>query len=52
MLGLTSPCTWAEIKAAYRKAMKKCHPDVGGTNAQARQGNAAYEAVNEHFEGL
>jgi hypothetical protein len=52
VLGLTSPCTWAEIKAAYRKAMKKWHPDVGGTNARAREVNAAFEALEGHFEGL
>jgi hypothetical protein len=32
--------------------MLKCHPDVGGTNAEARRVNAAYEAVKEHYEGL
>jgi hypothetical protein len=45
VLGLSYPCTRQEIKAAYRKSMLKCHPDVGGTNAEAARVNAAYEAV-------
>ena len=52
VLGLTYPCTREVIKAAYRKAMLKCHPDVGGTNAEAARVIAAYEAVEEHLEGL
>jgi DnaJ-class molecular chaperone len=52
VLGLTCPCTREQIKAAYRKAMLKSHPDVGGTNAEARRVNAAYEAVKGHFEGV
>jgi hypothetical protein len=51
VLGLTFPCTMEQIKVAYRKAMLKWHPDVGGTNAQARAVNAAYELVKTHFEG-
>jgi hypothetical protein len=52
VLGLTYPCIREVIKPAYRKAMLKCHPDVGGTNAQARRVNAAYEAIKKHLEGL
>jgi DnaJ-class molecular chaperone len=52
VLGLTCPCTREEFKAAYRKAMLKCHPDVGGTNVEAARVNVAYEAIEEHFEGL
>jgi DnaJ-class molecular chaperone len=52
VLGLSYPCTREEIKAAYRQSMLKCHPDVGGTNAEARRVIAAYEAVKEHFEGV
>lgn len=45
LLGLSPPCTEAEIKKAYKALALKYHPDKAGTSSEDRmkQLNAAYE---------
>ena len=42
MTGKVTP----EAKKAYRKAVKKTHPDYGGSAAEFRKVQAAWEALN------
>ena len=42
-LGLSFPCTTAEVKAAYRRLVKQAHPDQGGSQAEFLKLQAAYE---------
>lgn len=42
-LGLTFPCTVAEVKAAYRRLVKQVHPDQGGNHDEFLKLQAAYE---------
>ena len=34
LLGLSLPCTMAQVKAAYRKRVKQFHPDHGGSHEE------------------
>lgn len=43
LLGLSLPCTLAEVKAAYRKRVKQTHPDHGGGQGEFLALQAAYE---------
>lgn len=43
ILGLRSPFTLLELKAAYRKAALKTHPDCGGTEAGFHKVDNAYD---------
>jgi hypothetical protein len=60
LLGLSPSASWVEIKAAYRKRVKACHPDLfAGTDEQARALaerwtkalNAAYATLNPRQRG-
>jgi hypothetical protein len=42
-LGLTMPCTSAEVLAAYRRKVKTMHPDVGGDRRE-------FLRLQGHFE--
>jgi len=42
-LGLSFPCSIAEVKAAYRKLVKHAHPDQGGSHDEFLALQAAYE---------
>lgn len=42
-LGLTMPCTSADILAAYRRKVKTKHPDVGGDRREFLQLQAHFE---------
>ena len=42
-LGLTLPCTSADILAAYRRKVKTMHPDVGGNRRE-------FMRLQAHFE--
>jgi hypothetical protein len=44
-LGLPCPCSMAEVKAAYRRAALKAHPDRGGTAEQFRRVHEAYKRL-------
>ncbi|NET53603.1 MAG: J domain-containing protein, partial [Merismopedia sp. SIO2A8] len=48
-LGPFTPITIETVKRAYREAMKKAHPDKGGSTEYAQQINAAYGAVMAHY---
>jgi hypothetical protein len=43
LLGLSFPCSVAEVKAAYRKLAKRAHPDQGGSHGEFLELQAAYE---------
>jgi hypothetical protein len=43
LLGLSLPCTIAEVKAAYRKRVKQFHPDHGGSHEEFLTLQTAYE---------
>lgn len=45
--GLTYPFTEADLKTAYRKVMKKAHPDAGGTTEMAEKVNYYYEYLKK-----
>lgn len=47
ILGLAPGASMAEIKAAYHKLMKRCHPDQGGTRFLAAQLNRARDRLME-----
>lgn len=42
-LGLSFPCSIAEVKAAYRELAKRAHPDHGGSHDEFLALQAAYE---------
>jgi hypothetical protein len=42
-LGLTLPCTSAEILAAYRRKVKTMHPDLGGDQREFLRLQAQFE---------
>jgi hypothetical protein len=60
ILGLSPSASWVEIRTAYRKRVKACHPDLfAGTDEQARALaerwtkalNAAYATLNPRQRG-
>lgn len=55
VLGLTSSATEEEITQAYRKLVKRYHPDINPGNAEAekkmREINAAYEQIKKDQHG-
>jgi hypothetical protein len=52
-LGLTMPCTSAEILAAYRRKVKTMHPDVGGDRREFLRLQAHFEqAMSFVAEGV
>lgn len=46
ILGVRPDATLAEIKAAFRQQVLKCHPDRGGTHEQMVQVNEAWEILS------
>src|SRR5712672_2089937 len=60
ILGLSPSASWTEIRTAYRKRVKACHPDLfAGTDEQGRALaerwtkalNAAYATLNPRQRG-
>lgn len=47
ILGVSKTATQAEIKRAYRAAMKTNHPDKGGSKEKTQQLNVAYEILSD-----
>lgn len=45
ILGLSWPCTLADVRASYRSLAKAHHPDAGGDPAHFRRLNQAYERL-------
>jgi hypothetical protein len=45
ILGVASGATRAEIEAAYRRLIRRAHPDQGGTSGLAAQLNAARDRL-------
>jgi len=50
-LGLERGATFASVKAAFRQAALRFHPDRGGDAAQFIRAYAAYRRLCAHFEG-
>lgn len=47
LLGVRPDASPAEVKAGYRAAMRKFHPDVGGSDVQAALFQRAYEVLSD-----
>jgi Histone H1-like nucleoprotein HC2 len=45
ILGLTEPCTLAELRRGWRAYASRHHPDQGGDAATFARGHAAYESL-------
>ena len=45
LLGLTVPLTLAELNKAYKRAIRKAHPDAGGSVAAAQAVNLARDEI-------
>jgi curved DNA-binding protein len=45
ILGVARGASLAEIKAAYRRACKQRHPDVGGSHEAMSELNTAYAFI-------
>lgn len=41
------PCSGEELEKAYRKALRKSHPDTGGTNEQFIAVQKAYKLIKD-----
>ena len=50
-LGLTWPCTEAEVKAAWRRGVKTRHPDQGGSSESFIAFKKAYDNAVEFLRG-
>ncbi len=50
-LGLAWPCPMAEVKSAYRRLVKRSHPDGGGSHAEFLALQAAYEEALRLYDG-
>lgn len=47
-LGVSYPCSAAELKAAYRRRAKETHSDQGGSDPEFIAVNAAYDIVKQY----
>jgi molecular chaperone DnaJ len=47
ILGVSENSSQADIKAAYRKKAKECHPDAGGDENAFKEVSAAYEVLSD-----
>jgi hypothetical protein len=45
ILGLTQPCTLADLRRSWRAYASRHHPDQGGDAATFARGRAAYEEL-------
>jgi len=50
ILRIHAGATLAEVKAAYLERIKQCHPDIGGSEEEAKQVNFAYNFLKTHPE--
>ena len=47
MVGVDAGASAQEIRAAYRRAVRDAHPDLGGSDAAFRRVSAAYEVLRD-----
>jgi hypothetical protein len=47
VLGVSYDATTRQIRAAWAAKLKACHPDLGGSVADAQRYNAAYESLKQ-----
>ena len=52
VLHLSWPCTVTDVQEAYRKLVKKAHPDGGGSHAKFLELQAAYEQALRLIKNL
>ena len=52
VLGLAPGASIEEVRAAYRRLMKRVHPDLGGSGALAAMLNAAKEVLRPGVSGF
>ena len=45
VLGVKRGASLDEVKAAFRQAAKRCHPDLGGSNEAMTELNAVYATI-------
>lgn len=50
-LGLSGSYTYKELQAAYREAIKKNHPDIGGDPDEMTAINSAHDMLSRFFSG-
>jgi curved DNA-binding protein CbpA len=50
LLGLTPPFTVDQLKNAYRRKSRECHPDHGGPESAMKGVNLAYETLLKFLE--
>ncbi len=50
LLGLKPDCSREELKAAYKRAILKAHPDAGGSAAQAAAVNVARDLIAQEMD--
>ena len=51
ILGVPETASFEEIKAAYRERIRRAHPDLGGSEEDARVINAAFEVLSDPERG-
>jgi len=49
VLGLAATATWAEIKARYKRLVKRYHPDANGGDKQAEE---RLKVINQAYSTL
>ena len=47
ILGVSPDASQDQLKSAFRRACKRCHPDAGGTEQQMMELLAAYEVLSD-----
>ncbi len=54
LLGVVETATLRQIKSAYRKRMKECHPDLAGAESmpEKRRREALAKQINEAYDVL
>lgn len=50
ILKLNKDCSRSDIKTAYRKAARSCHPDLGGSEEQMKKINEAKSVLDDAFD--
>jgi hypothetical protein len=51
VLGLSGSPSWAEIRVAYRSAIRRAHPDAGGDPTRAAEVNRAFDVLSAATNG-
>ena len=49
LLGVSSQASHAQIIEAHKRLVRQVHPDMGGTNAQVHEANAARDTLIDNL---